>query len=114
MATRATFSRHRIVRRHDADRFRQDYRFSVTHRASQSHISAENDWSLHVPELADAWASCKTLPTLHTIARSGQGLFYLGGEKLTTWRCNDQSQTISPGRKGIADGGRSPVARTAA
>ncbi len=73
---------HRIVRRHDADHFRQDYRFSVTHRASQTRISAENDWSLRVPELVDAWASCKTMPTLFTIAKSGQGLSFLGQKKL--------------------------------
>jgi hypothetical protein len=79
---RSNWFNHRIVRRHDVDRFRQHYRFSVRCCISQTQLSAENNWNLHVPELAEAWASCKALPTLAAIATSGQGLFYLGRESL--------------------------------
>jgi len=78
---REAFSHH-TVRRHHADRFRQDYHFSVTHRVNQAHICVKNDWSLHVPELVDVWAACKAMNTSSTIAKTGQGLFYLGKEKL--------------------------------
>ena len=93
---------HRIVRRHDADHFRQDYRFSVTHRVSQMRISAENDWCLRVPELIDAWASCKTMSMLSAIAESGQGLFYLGEEKLPSGAVTISDKRFSGAKRGFA------------
>jgi len=93
---------HRVVRRHDADRFRQDYRFSVTHRASQSHISAENDWSLHVPELVDVWAACKAMPSLSVLAAVGRGMEYRGRENLPSNAITISDRRFPGGKRGFA------------
>jgi len=45
--------------------------FQSRHRVNQTPNLVENDWSLSVPELADAWASCKRCHTF-TIARLGK------------------------------------------
>ncbi len=93
---------HRIVRRRDADGFRLDYRFSVTHQVNQSQINAENDWNLSVPELAEVWTACKTFSALSTIIKSGQGLFYLGEKKLPPDAVTISKKRFPGAKKGYA------------
>ena len=93
---------HRIVRRHDADRFRKDYHFSVTHRVGQSRITAENGWCLRVPELTDVWASCKKMLTFSAIAKCGQGLFFRGEQELPPNAVTIEDKRFSGATRGFA------------
>jgi hypothetical protein len=101
-AKKGGFFNHHIVRRHDVNRFRQDYHFSVTHRANQSRISAENDWCLHVPELVDVWGSCKMMPSLSILAGIGQGMEFHGRENLPPNAITISDRRFLGGKRGFA------------
>jgi len=73
---------YRIVRRHDVERFRQNYSVSFKRRVAQSRFSADEDWNMRVAELDDVWSSCRQKETLGHLAKVGQGLFYKGASTL--------------------------------
>ncbi|MCX7427576.1 MAG: N-6 DNA methylase [Planctomycetia bacterium] len=93
---------HRIVRRHDADRFRLDYCFSVTHRADQAQVSSENNWDLRVPERVDVWAFCEAMPRLSQFAIVGQGMFFRGAGSLPAGAVTVSKRRFAGAKKGFA------------
>lgn len=90
---------HRIVRRHDAERFRLDYRFSVMHRAD---LSSETNWELRVPELVDVWVFCRAMSSLSELAAIGQGMSFLGSDNLLPNVLTVRRKRFSGAKRGFA------------
>jgi hypothetical protein len=70
--------RYRRIREPELDRFRSDYTASTTRTIRQSRFSADNSFSLRLPELEEVWSSFAANPVLASVASVGQGLIYRG------------------------------------
>jgi hypothetical protein len=74
---------YRRVRESEAESFQLDYEVTSKGQVSQDRFSAEADWSLRLPEMDELWTYLKdTAQCLETLVEVGQGLAYLGSEKL--------------------------------
>jgi hypothetical protein len=70
--------RYRRVRERELDRFRSDYTASTTRIVRQSRFSADDSFSLRLPELEEVWSACANNPALSDVAVIEQGIIYHG------------------------------------